>query len=53
MRMNKPPPVLQVNINRFGIGSDGSMHKINSCCDFGETLNLDKILESSDSYQLS
>ena len=53
MRMKKPPPVLQVNINRFGFGDDGSMRKINSRCDFGETLDFDKILESSDSHQLS
>ena len=35
MRMKKPPPILQVNINRFGFGRDGSMRKINSRCDFG------------------
>ena len=53
MRIKKPPPVLQVNINRFGFSENGSMQKINSRCDFGETLDFDKILESSDSHQLS
>ena len=44
---------MQVNINRFGIGRDGQYKKINSKCEFGDTLDFDKILEDTDSFQLS
>ena len=45
--------MLQININRFGISRDGQMMKINSRCEFNETLDFDRIVEDTDSYLLS
>ena len=53
LRIRKLPPVLQININRFGVSSAGEMMKINSSCEFSDSLDFDKIMESTDSYQLS
>lgn len=47
------PAILQININRFGVSSRGEMIKINSRCEFGDYLDFDKIMEGTDSYQLS
>ena len=41
MRIKNLPPVLQVNINRFGVSSSGEMIKINSACEFGDSLDFD------------
>ena len=32
LRIKKLPPVLQININRFGVSASGTMIKINSSC---------------------
>ena len=53
LRIKKLPPVLQININRFGVSASGSMMKINSSCQFGESLDFDKIMQSTDSFALS
>ena len=45
--------MLQININRFGVSSAGEMMKINSACEFGDFLDFDKILSTTDSYILS
>ena len=52
-RISKLPPVLQININRFGVDKDGYMTKIDSRCEFGDTLDIDKIMEGTDSFTLS
>ena len=53
MRIRQLPPVLQININRFGVSEAGEMMKINSACEFGDYLDFDKILATTDSYILS
>ena len=53
MRLKKLPPVLQININRFGVSASGNMIKINSACEFGDSLDFDQIMRSTDSYMLS
>ena len=41
LRVKKLPPVLQINLNRFDIDCMGDMIKVNSKCEFGETLDID------------
>ena len=53
MRIKNLPAILQININRFGVSPRGEMIKINSRCEFGDFLDFDKIMEGTDSYQLS
>lgn len=53
MRIKKLPHVLQININRFGVSPSGEMIKIHSTCEFGDSLDFDKILQNTDSYLLS
>lgn len=53
LRIKKLPPVLQININRFGVSASGEMMKINSACQFGDFLDFDKLIESTDSFLLS
>lgn len=53
LRIKSLPPILQININRFGIGSNGEYKKINSMCEFQETLDFDRLLESTESFMLS
>lgn len=53
MRIKTLPPILQININRFGNSKDGGYQKINSVCDFAETLDMDRLLEHTDSFILS
>ena len=45
--------MLQININRFGVSAAGEMMKINSACEFGDMLDFDKIMQSTESYLLS
>ena len=52
LRLKRLPPVLQININRFGTKNDGSYFKINSRCEFKETLDLDAVIRQSESYSL-
>ena len=35
LRIKKLPPILQININRFGVSEQGELTKINSRCEFG------------------
>ena len=53
MRIKSMPAVLQININRFGVSSRGEMIKINSRCEFDDYLDFDKIMEGTDSFELS
>ena len=53
MRIRKLPSVLQINLNRFGVSPSGRMIKINSRCEFKDFLNFDRIIEGTDSYELS
>jgi len=53
LRIKQLPPILQININRFGIGENGNYKKINSICEFSETLDFDTLLEHTDSFILS
>ena len=50
LRIKRLPPILQININRFGVSATGDMMKINSACEFTDSLDFDKIIESTDSY---
>ena len=52
LRLQSLPPILQININRFG-ESNGEYKKINSMCEFSETLDFDSLLENTDSFLLS
>ena len=47
------PPVLQVNLNRFDIDNEGNFVKVNSKCEFSEVLNLDNVIQQTDSFILS
>ena len=53
MRIKRLPPVLQINLNRFGLSADGNAKKINSRCEFEATLDIDAVIRSSESFQLS
>lgn len=53
LRLKRLPPVLQININRFGMKNNGNFYKINSRCEFKETLDLDSVIRQSESYSLS
>lgn len=53
LRIKTLPPILQININRFGFSPDGGYRKINSICEFSETLDFDRLLENTDSFILS
>ena len=44
LRIRKLPPVLQININRFGMSPSGDLMKINSSCNFSDSLDFDKIM---------
>ena len=50
IRVKRMPPILQININRFGVSPKGEMVKINSRCDFGDTLDFDRIFKSTESF---
>lgn len=53
LRIKKLPPVLQISLNRFGLSSEGIPKKINSRCEFSETLDMSAIIRGSQSYSLS
>ena len=53
MRIKSFPQVLQINLNRFGVGRFGEMVKINSRCEFTDVLDFDQIMRGTDSYELS
>lgn len=44
LRLKRLPPILQISLNRFGLTTQGIPKKINSFCEFSETLNLSKLL---------
>lgn len=45
--------MLQVSLNRFGLTSQGIAKKINSRCEFRDTLDLHELIKNTDSYSLS
>lgn len=53
LRIKRLPPVLQINLNRFGLSKEGDPSKINSRCEFEATLDMGSVIKSSDSYTLS